>query len=157
MLVVPTAEAQLRATKSLRPLGAAVFQCKADATPPKCKFDVEVEPDGATGCKLFFDANTIETFRRADGDKNVLVWQLYTLNGVRKQYSFTVDGIDIKPPPGRRDFDQKGHDGGDIRRFKWRSVNEQDGDFRFDIKVVRKVGRTVTPCDQYDPIIVNKG
>lgn len=124
--------------------------------PSRCKFVVEVEPKGALGCEVFFDANTIESFRRSDGKKNVLVWQLYTINGRLSQYYFTADGIDIKPRPGASDFDQKGNEDSDVRRFKWRSVNLVKGDFRFDINVVRKVGSTVTPCAPYDPIIVNK-
>lgn len=147
---------KVRFGKDVRIEGVVTAVCPGDAE-PKCKFDVEVEPIGANGCSVFFNFGSIESRRRSDGQKNVLVWRLFTIDGKRSEYSFATKGIDIQPPPGADDFDTGGFESNDKKRFKWRSINNRDGSFRFEIKVVRTVGATTTACDPYDPTIVNRG
>lgn len=155
--LVGECEAQkLRPGSGVRIEGTTIGTCPADG-PPKCVFDVEVEPDGPRKCNVYFNFGSIESLRRSDGRKNVLVWRLFTIDGRKAEYSFHVKGIDITPQPTADDFDGAEFEGGDVRRFKWRSVNNRDGSFRFDIRVVRTVNGVSRPCEPYDPTIVNRG
>lgn len=126
-----------------------------------CRVPVYVSVGAAQECsvQVLFEKVTV-----AKTWKPRVVWRIEKADptGDNFEYRFDKDyGVVIKNYDPLTDFDDKGYDGGNERRFKWRSLNGRSYrmEFDYEIRVERRASEADpwTPCTVYDPKIVNDG
>lgn len=130
----------------------------------RCVFPVYVsstrDTNGRLSCEARVDFGAIKVPPHRDPNKTIrIIWQLVEGNiGDTGDYRFMDSGIELSGNDPRQDFNAKGRESADGKRFKWQRVGKRIGrDVSYNAWVERFDPATglSLPCKPADPLIAN--